>query len=58
MIRKRCVKNGHDWIEFWDGYRPPVQTCARWFCHGARPDPGLHKETREFLQRAIEGRTA
>jgi hypothetical protein len=58
MIRKRCVRKGHDWITFFDAYRPAVQPCSRWFCGARQPDPLLPKTVREALQRSIDQQDA
>lgn len=52
--RLRCRKKGHRWIESFNGWRPPVQFCRRWFCPAARPDPLLPIE----VQAALDGRIA
>jgi hypothetical protein len=44
MNRAACEKHGHQWIEGYDGWRSPVQTCRRWFCQAKRADPLLPPE--------------
>lgn len=42
MIRPKCRKRGHAWVQQYDGYRPPVQFCGRWLCDGERVAPWLY----------------
>ena len=48
-MRRRCVRRGHRWAETLNGWRPPVQFCARWGCDAARPDPTLPGEMKGAL---------
>ncbi len=56
-MRRRCVKHGHRWVKYVDGYRFPVQFCGRWFCRAARPDPMLPLDLQAKIDQDIAAGT-
>lgn len=54
-IRKKCVREGHQWDTWTVPILLPFEFCARWFCDGERVNPKypMDNELRAVLESTL-----